>query len=557
MKTKYIDLMEKILSAYTLEHIIRYFETVKRDGLTEHGFPRLTADIGILIANGRREELLPLFCEMMDFCCKAIPTVKAANDFSIREIVCCIWEMEKSKKVSPEAIARWKGDLSTADPEKCYDVIAKKPTDPVRNWALFTGVSEFYRYRMGLCDTKEFIDIQIASQMQWLDENGMYKDNKDGEIHQPMVYDIVPRGLFSLLLFAGYRGECYEQIDACLRKAGLYSLMMQSVNGELPFGGRSNQFLLNEAWVSAIFEFEAVRYHKEGNDALAGKFKAAAQRAIENTEYWLAKEPISHVKNCYPFQKHFGCEVYAYFDKYMITAASFYYAAYMFCDDSIEATAFDDSPVVWSTSEHFHKVFARAGGYSVEFDTNADPHYDAKGLGRVHKYGAPSAICMSLPCPEHPSYSIPGMKAMSASLCPGVKKDGEWNFATSGEWVHEMTGSETGEDFATVTMDCCLDDETVTTQYRVDENGVSIAVKGNGEIAYMLPAYAFDGKTEPEIAADETSLTITYEGWQCRYTTNGKIMDSGKTAPNRNGHYRVFHATGANTLSIKIEIVKK
>ena len=87
MKTIYLDIMEKALSAYTEERIREYIEKVKRDGLTEHGFPRLTSNIGILIANGRREDLMPLFLEMMTFCCSTIPKVKAANDFSVREII--------------------------------------------------------------------------------------------------------------------------------------------------------------------------------------------------------------------------------------------------------------------------------------------------------------------------------------------------------------------------------------------------------------------------------------------------------------------------------------
>ncbi len=66
MKQRYIDLMEKALSAYTDEHIQKYFNNVKTNGLTEHGFPRLTANIGILIAHGKRRDLLPLFMEMMD-----------------------------------------------------------------------------------------------------------------------------------------------------------------------------------------------------------------------------------------------------------------------------------------------------------------------------------------------------------------------------------------------------------------------------------------------------------------------------------------------------------
>ena len=62
MKKQYFDLMEQVLSAYTDEHIVRYFEDVKNNGLREHGFARLTSNIGILIAHGRRRDLLPTSC---------------------------------------------------------------------------------------------------------------------------------------------------------------------------------------------------------------------------------------------------------------------------------------------------------------------------------------------------------------------------------------------------------------------------------------------------------------------------------------------------------------
>ena len=44
MKERYISLMEQALSAHPDAHIQRYFDDVKRDGLTEHGFPRLAAN---------------------------------------------------------------------------------------------------------------------------------------------------------------------------------------------------------------------------------------------------------------------------------------------------------------------------------------------------------------------------------------------------------------------------------------------------------------------------------------------------------------------------------
>ncbi|MBR5449532.1 MAG: hypothetical protein IKV43_06040 [Clostridia bacterium] len=41
MKERYINLMERALSAYTDEHILRYVAEVRENGVREHGFPRL------------------------------------------------------------------------------------------------------------------------------------------------------------------------------------------------------------------------------------------------------------------------------------------------------------------------------------------------------------------------------------------------------------------------------------------------------------------------------------------------------------------------------------
>ena len=110
MKEKYIKLMEKALSAYTDEHILRYFNDVKTNGLTEYGFPRLTANIGILIAHGRRKDLSPLFVEMMDVCCDMFlrpHTPKGTgNEFSVREIICCMYELENANAVEEEHLLR-------------------------------------------------------------------------------------------------------------------------------------------------------------------------------------------------------------------------------------------------------------------------------------------------------------------------------------------------------------------------------------------------------------------------------------------------------------------
>ena len=68
MRELYLDIMERALSAYDDERIADFIDRVKRDGLTEHGFPRIAANIGILMANGRCERYFPVFCEIMDHC---------------------------------------------------------------------------------------------------------------------------------------------------------------------------------------------------------------------------------------------------------------------------------------------------------------------------------------------------------------------------------------------------------------------------------------------------------------------------------------------------------
>ena len=554
-KKKYIDLIEKALSAYTDEHIKKYFDEVKRDGLTEHGFPRLTVSIGILIAHKKRVDLTPLFLEMMEFCCKTIPTVKAANEFSVREIITCILEFEKLETFDKEDIERWKGYLATIEPYSCYKVIAKTPTDNVYNWALFTGVSEYMRQYIGLADTEEFVDVQIASQLAHLDENLMYKD---APRFPPMVYDLVSRLLFALLLHFGYKGKYFEQIDACLKNAGLLTLKMQSVTGEIPFGGRSNQFLLNEGFYATLFEFEANRYAGEGNLALASKFKSRIEEAIAVSEYWFSKDPIHHVKNRFPLETRYGCEEYGYFDKYMITTASWFFTAYMMCNEEIPAVEFEEKTEIFMASDEFNKLFVRGKDYAVEFDLNAGPAYDTNGLGRVHRRGAPSPICLSLPCGDASKlhYFTNVEKSLPVSLCAGIIKDGVPKFATDAQYAVDSY-SIVGDDAFVALTNTFVDGTRVNSDYKVTNDGVEISARGDNAIAFALPAFCFDGETYTKISHNGNTLTVAYEGWICKYTADCAIKSLDTTAYNRNGHYSVFYAEAKNNLNVKIEIIKE
>ena len=101
MKEKYLSTMHRIVSVYSKNRIEEYIQKTRNEGITEHGFPRLCANIGILIAHDKLSEYLTIFEKMMHICCRDLPAFypqkgKRGNDFSIREIVSCILELEKT-----------------------------------------------------------------------------------------------------------------------------------------------------------------------------------------------------------------------------------------------------------------------------------------------------------------------------------------------------------------------------------------------------------------------------------------------------------------------------
>ena len=240
----------------------------------------------------------------------------------------------------------------------------------------------------------------------------------------------------------------------------------------------------------------------------------------------------------------------------MITVASFLYAAYLICDDTISESATDRTvPYTLCTSEHFHKVFLNAGGYFLEFDTKADMHYDASGLGRVHKEDAPSAICLSVPGCVAPNYALDLDESVNFSLCSGCMENSEPLFASDTQSSYDLTESAHSDTKARATFQVTLPNaKKISTDYTVDAFGVQINVIGEGEVVHMLPAFFYDGENATVIEAGSNQLTITYKGFCCRYITDGEIVDAGKMGGNRNGHYQIFYAKKTNTLSVTIEI---
>lgn len=541
--------MERALDAYSIEHIDRYFEDVKRTGLTEHGFPRLASNIGTMLAHGRKQELRSRFVDMMSFCCEHVSTDRAANDFSIQEMLICIDGLEASGAIEKSLINTWRENLKK---QIIYNEVAKSADQLAYNWVLFSATSEFLRMKHGLCPLDlDFIDMQISTQVVHLDENSMYRD---AAIHPPTVYDNVSRTLFSILMYYGYNGKHKTLIDNALKRAGLLTLRMQSASGEIPYGGRSNQFYHNEAHVACICEFEARRYAKEGNMPLASQFKLAASAALDSIERGLACEPIHHVKNRFPIETKYGCEEYAYFDKYMITTASFLNWARIFCDNDIPSSADPYSITeAFELGADFHKLFLRSGDYFTEIDTNADPHYDASGLGRIHKRGAPSAICLSCPGPEFPpNFYVDLEGSCDFSFAAGIVDGDGTIFKTQGEY--RVLSKSVEGDTSIASLSCVISDKEVITDISVSPSGVEISVNGEGDVALMLPVFDFDGEQHANVQKHADSVEISYCGHTCKYISDGDIYDTKKIGCNRNGHYKIFYTHAPKRVKVHISI---
>ena len=546
-KAEYLDLMEAAVSAYSDDHIERYIEAVEKDGVQEHGFPRLAANIGVLLANGRLAGKRETFRRMMSISCRDAakgPMKLEGNEFSVKELSLALCEVERAGLFGKEITDVWRADLKSVDAWKCYRVIPEVGENRAYNWCVFGCASEQARIASGLGGDPEFVERYVADQLRWFDANGMYRDP-----NQPAVYDLVTRLQFMLLLTDGYDGPSRAKLEAALDKAAEPTLAMLSAAGEIPYGGRSNQFLHNHTFYTAVCEWYAARFHARGDDAKAARFRRAAREAVDALKGWLAVRPVRHVKNLYPRGEGkrgtgIGCEFYAYFDKYMVTMGSWAMLSWKFADESVpEACAPDGggAPQSFATTPDFHFVFLRAGDYSAQFDYGADLHYDCDGLGRLQRRGAPAAICLSTPCAVKPNYLTERTNDSSLAIMP----------LGGGALILAGHGHDAGAAWANWKVG------DLDWKCRLADKGLTSTLKGAGTVALQLPAFEFDGERETEISQIGKTLVVRYRGWVCIYTTDGEIVDAGRTCCNRNGRYRAFEARGDKSLTVTVAIRKE
>jgi len=557
-RADYLDLAEIAVNAYSDEHIRKFVADTERDGVQSHGFPRLTACIGLLIANGRQAGKREVFVRMMDVSCRdaargKMPYKAGGNEFSVKELVFALVALEKAGVYPKEKTEAWRTTLSKVDAWRCYQKIHKPDMSWSGNWPVFGCASEQARRRYGLGGDRSFIDMYAADYLRWFDENGMFKDP-----YQPAVYDCVTRLQFMHVLDEGYDGPIAGRIAAALDRGAEATLWLQSAAGEIPYGGRSNQFLHNNTFFAAVCEWYAVRSAKKGDREKALRFRRAAKRAADELAPWLAHRPLNHVKNFYPRDDSastydalpaMGCEKYAFFNQYMVTMASWAMSAWRFCDESIvsEGEKLEEPPFAFATSPEFHWVFLSAGDYSAQFDWLPNEEYDSVGLGRVHRRGAPTAICLSTPCTKAPHYRRETKDGAALAILPVVPEGTPLRLFQRFASANRAQTRWFVGDFE---WNCILTSEGLDTEVKRPGK-----VTPPGPVALALPAFEFDGAAETQVACDGKTLSVAYGGWVCRYATeDGSIVRTDVVTSNRNGRYRRYEVRGETRLKVRVTI---
>ncbi len=292
--------------------------------------------------------------------------------------------------------------IRAVNPERAYRDTLRPDHKQVHNWNVVALSGEFLRHQDGFAPIA-FVERHLSNQLGYFTACGMYQDP-----NTPMAYDHFPRHFLAAILERGYDGQSRAELDDLLGRGAWASLLMQSPLGELPTGGRSAQHQWNEAEQCVTYEIWARRMQRAGNLVGAGAFKKAAHLSLQSVRRWVRPSgELWIVKNYFDPALRHGFESYSSHSQYNLLAASMLATAWQFADESIpeRPAPADVGGFVFEVPE-FHKIFANAGGFYLEIDAVADPHYNSTGLIRVHRAGVAGLA--------GPSDSTPGEKFPAA-----------------------------------------------------------------------------------------------------------------------------------------------
>ena len=456
---------------------------------------------------------------------------------------------------------RFSGLLSKINPyEKYHSTLEKLPPEELHNFCMYGICAEYLRSLVTGIPADDFIERHWEVQKKKFNNRGMYMDPDC-----PHVYDITSRYRLALMLGYGYRGSVASEMKNVLMEGAKGLLFFLSADYKFPFGGRSNQYQFNEALFASLCEFYCKEY-AESDPVKAGMFRRCAGKCIEGLGRWMDIEEPRHIKNMFSTDSGFGIDSYGSYNSYMTSTGSFITGALKFTD----RTVMEYTPpcelggYIHSTDMDFHKVFASAGGYSVQIDLSADSKFDSTGLGRIHLYGAPCELALSIPFTGKPKYRMPENMVSPGGRCIGpywMEKGQRVYLAETGLGSEPSIIEERNDKvFFSVRYDAEVRG-CVTEEYEISKDGITAKYSADfSEIGICVPLLHSNGSEKTEIEMMDSRVSVKLGGYiyTVSWESGLECEISNALLYNRNGVYRELDIRGnAGSLCVKYRIQKE
>ena len=538
----------------------------------QYSTPAFALAAAMLVQEAGRDDLLDPAVRAFEFSLTALVNKTTANQHADFYIPMQVHAHRILKtRVPAERAAKWEKLFRQIVPEEHY-----RDTTAGANWNIVNVAGEALRRKDGLVDParaaaqQQYLDAMLQKQQRRFTKFGMYEDP-----NAPLSYDAFPRlWLEDVTADGAYNGPARAAVEQFLVTGGFSSLLLMSPSGEWPSGGRSAHHQWNEAENAVIGEINAARWKAAGRDDIAGAYKRLARMGLKSMLRW--QRPSGEmwiVKNFADPKARLGYEGYSFHSQYNLLPMAMLCIAYLRADDAIEERPLpaEYGSYVFDVRETFHQVIAASGGYYVQINTAADPHYNATGLQRVHRRGIELSP-LSDSAAGARSYHA-GKDDPKVALAPGM----QWK--TGEEWVGLMhfhrpptkspqrpqrviqqAGLEVGmaPDRVSLTIAYELDGpdaRDVEERYVLSGDGVRYTqVLGESQAAphrAVFPVLVNDGarETQVEVLQGE-ALQITRGGGVLRLESLDKnppkLQLDGPRIPTHNGYVRaaVAPATG-------------
>jgi len=553
----YLDIAERIVRAAVpwqdrFGAIVDPYRHFQSSTLT----PRFVGALGQLIGAGRCADLLDVCARSYEQVLSTITDPRTVPEFSLKELVLAHEALRT--RVARERVERWEAHWRDYRLE-CAASCVHRNLD--NNFNTFALVGEFARIQAGLGGDMAFVERLIEKEMRHIDENGMYEDPGG-----PLTYHVVVMQQWALLLMLGYRGRYHAAVRDAVRRGGLASLLMQSVTGQAPFGGRSNQFHHMEAQSAALFEVCARLARDDGDALLAGAFKRAARRDVALIRPWIMEmEPYRHLKQGFHPSLDHGNDAPGLYSVYGTLPASLLGMAVRTADETIgeRLTPAELGGYVFCTTPRFHQVFAHCGGWTIQVDTKANLEKDATGLGRVQRVGLRPETILAGSIPARPNYSFAfPLPQRNVAIGPEWGAGQVCRLADFSAEIREVRVSRREESPEHVAFEIEYAGDlgglrSVREHYDLTPAGLRYRAEtdpATRALRYTVPIIETDGDARSEVESDGHAIRVLYRGGSFSVTVeNGSISLTDERDANRNALYRVALATSsAGAMALRI-----